>query len=111
MRAKIKAGGHESPYRLRKQLPEPVFRQIKKAGGFRQFLLRGFESVRAEWAMVCTAHNLRKLAHRLIPSAASAKAVARPEKAGGRDNPRYSLLRSHQLLSLRPSRTIIWTGS
>src|SRR5262249_58710700 len=25
MRAKIKAGGHHSPYRLRKQLPEPVF--------------------------------------------------------------------------------------
>jgi hypothetical protein len=29
MREKIKAGGHESPYRLRKQLPEPVFGQIK----------------------------------------------------------------------------------
>jgi hypothetical protein len=28
MRAKIKAGGHDSPYRLRKQLPEPVFGQI-----------------------------------------------------------------------------------
>jgi hypothetical protein len=76
MRAKIKAGGHQSPYRLRKQLPEPVFGQIKEARGFRQFLLRGFENVRAEWAMVCTAHNLRKLAHRLIPSAASAKAAA-----------------------------------
>jgi transposase len=76
MRAKIKAGGHESPYRLRKQLPEPVFGQIKQAYGFRQFLLRGFENVCAEWAMVCTAHNLRKLAHRLIPSAASAKAAA-----------------------------------
>ena len=47
MRAKIKAGGHESPYRLRKQLPEPVFGQIKQARGFRQFLLRGFEKVRA----------------------------------------------------------------
>ena len=34
---KIKAGGHESPYRLRKQLPEPVFGQIKQARGFRQF--------------------------------------------------------------------------
>jgi hypothetical protein len=34
MRAKVKAGGHDSPYRLRKQLPEPVFGQIKKAGGF-----------------------------------------------------------------------------
>jgi hypothetical protein len=30
MREKIKAGGHETPYRLRKQLPEPVFGQIKR---------------------------------------------------------------------------------
>jgi transposase len=64
MREKIKAGGHESPYRLRKQLPEPVFGQIKQARGFRQFLLRSFEKVRAEWAIVCTAHNLLKLAQR-----------------------------------------------
>jgi len=70
MRAKIKAGGHESPYRLRKQLPEPVFGQIKQARGFRQFLMRGFDKVRAEWAIVCTAHNLLKLAHRRTPSAA-----------------------------------------
>ena len=62
MREKIKAGGHESPYRYRKQLPEPVFGQIKEARGFRQFLLRGVENVRGEWAIVCTAHNLLKLA-------------------------------------------------
>ena len=62
MREKIRAGGHESPYRFRKQLPEPVFGQIKQARGFRQFLLRGVENVRAEWAIVCTAHNLLKLA-------------------------------------------------
>jgi transposase len=62
MRAKIKAGGHASPYRLRKQVAEPVFGQIKQARGFRQFLLRGLEKVRGEWALVCTAHNLLKLA-------------------------------------------------
>src|SRR6516165_11438307 len=55
MRAKIKAGGHASPYRLRKQLPEPVFGQIKQA--------RGFRKVRAEGALICTAHNLLKLAN------------------------------------------------
>jgi transposase len=71
MRAKIKAGGYASPYRLRKQLPEPVFGQIKQARGFRQFLLRGFEKVRAEWALICTAHNLLKLARRRNLSAAS----------------------------------------
>ena len=70
MRAKIKAGGHASPYRLRKQLPEPVFGQIKQARGFRQFLLRGFEKVRGEWAIVCTVHNLLKLAQGWSPPAA-----------------------------------------
>ena len=70
MRAKIKAGGHASPYRLRKQLPEPVFGQIKQARGFRQFLLRGIKRVRAEWAIICTVHNLLKLAQRRSPSAA-----------------------------------------
>jgi len=63
MRQKIKSGGYASPYRLRKQLPEPVFGQIKQARGFRQFLMRGVEKVRAEWALVCTVHNLLKLAH------------------------------------------------
>src|SRR5271157_2782059 len=76
MRAKIKAGGHASPYRLRKQLPEPVFGQIKQARGFRQFLLRGFEKVRAEWAIICSIHNLLKLLQRLRLSAASSMAAA-----------------------------------
>ena len=72
MRAKLKAGGYASPYRLRKQLPEPVFGQIKQARGFRQFLLRGFEKVCGEWAMICTAHNLLKLFHRSsVPAAAA----------------------------------------
>ncbi len=62
MREKIKAGGHGSPHRLRKQLPEPVFGQIKQARAFGQFLLRGVEKARAEWSIVCTAHNLLKLA-------------------------------------------------
>lgn len=70
MRAKLKAGGHESPYRLRKQLPEPVFGQVKQARGFRQFLTRGLENVSGEWAIICTAHNLLKLAQGWSPSAA-----------------------------------------
>jgi len=45
----------------RKQVVEPVFGQIKQARGFRQFLLRGVKKVRAEWAMICTTHNLLKL--------------------------------------------------
>ena len=52
MRKKIDDGGFETPYRLRKQVVEPVFGQIKQARGFRQFLLRGVKKVRAEWAMI-----------------------------------------------------------
>ena len=62
MATKLKRAGRRSRYRLRKQIVEPVFGQIKQARGFRQFLLRGIEKVRAEWALICTAHNLTKLA-------------------------------------------------
>jgi transposase len=62
MTTRLRCAGHRSRYRLRKQVVEPVYGQIKEARGFRQFLLRGIEKVKGEWAMVCTAHNLRKLA-------------------------------------------------
>jgi hypothetical protein len=62
MADKLRKQGRTSPYRLRKQVVEPVFGQIKQARGFRQFLLRGLSNVRAEWAIICTAHNLQKLA-------------------------------------------------
>lgn len=48
-------------YRLRMLSSEPVHGQLKQAMGFRQFLLRGLAKVRGEWALLCTAFNLRKL--------------------------------------------------
>jgi transposase len=62
MTARLKKAGHRSRYRLRKQTVEPVFGNIKFARGFRQFLLRGIEKVTGEWSLLCTAHNLMKLA-------------------------------------------------
>jgi transposase len=62
MRQKLRRGGHRSRYRLRKQVAEPVIGQVKHARGFRQFLLRGLTKVGGEWSLVCTAHNLLKLA-------------------------------------------------
>ena len=59
---KLKRAGYRSRCRLPKQIVEPVFGQIKQARGFRQFLLRGLEAVQAEWALICTAHNITKLA-------------------------------------------------
>jgi transposase len=62
MRKRLRQGGWRSRYRLRKQTVEPVFGQIKQARGFRQFLLRGQQKVAGEWSLLCTAHNLLKLA-------------------------------------------------
>jgi transposase len=62
MRTKLARAGRRSRYRLRKTLPEPVFGQIKQGRGFRQFLLRGLAKVQGEWSLICTVHNLLKLA-------------------------------------------------
>lgn len=48
-------------YAKRKCTVEPVFGIIKAVMGFRQFLLRGVESVRGEWNLVCMAWNLKRL--------------------------------------------------
>jgi len=48
-------------YRLRKQMPEPVFGIIKSVLGFRQFLLRGLDKVRGEWSLVTMAWNLKRM--------------------------------------------------
>lgn len=61
MAARLARGGRRTRYRLRKQVVEPVFGQIKECLGFRRFLLRGLQKVGGEWSLICTAHNLRKL--------------------------------------------------
>jgi transposase len=61
MRRKLKIAGRRSRYRLRKQIVEPVFGQIKQARGFRRFLFRGIDKIAHEWALICIAHNLAKL--------------------------------------------------
>src|SRR5690606_38108287 len=61
MRLRLARAGYRSRYRLRKQVVEPVFGQIKAALGFSRFLMRGMRRVQLEWRLVCTAHNLRKL--------------------------------------------------
>lgn len=48
-------------YAKRKVTVEPVFGQIKQGRGFRQFLLRGHDQVRSEWALIGTTHNVLKL--------------------------------------------------
>jgi transposase len=51
-------------YRLRKCTVEPIIGIIKEVLGFRQFSLRGLKAAAGEWALVCTAFNLKRL-HKL----------------------------------------------
>ena len=61
MTRKLQTKAGAAAYAARKAIVEPVIGQIKQARGFRQFLLRGFEKVQGEWALVCTTHNILKL--------------------------------------------------
>jgi len=51
-------------YATRKCTVEPTFGIVKSVLGFRQFLLRGLQSVRYEWALLCIGWDLKRL-HRL----------------------------------------------
>ncbi len=61
LRAKLATPEGRAIYAQRRQIVEPVFAQIKQRRGFRQFLLRGEEKVKAEWRLICLTHNLLKL--------------------------------------------------
>ena len=61
MRRKLRTKKGKERYGLRKELPEPVFGQIKQVRGFDHFLLRGLDQVSGEWKVICTGHNLLKL--------------------------------------------------
>ena len=61
MKRKLQTKVGKAEYAARKTIVEPVFGQIKQARGFRQFLLRGIDKVRAEWSLICLTHNVLKL--------------------------------------------------
>ncbi|MGA7802193.1 MAG: IS1182 family transposase [Gammaproteobacteria bacterium] len=61
MAHRLKTPEGKALYALRKQVPEPVFGIIKSVLGFRQFHLRGLESVRGEWSLVTMAWNLKRM--------------------------------------------------
>jgi transposase len=61
MKRKLQTKVGKAVYAARKCVVEPVFGQIKQARGFRQFLLRGKEKVKGEWALLCLTHNVLRL--------------------------------------------------
>lgn len=62
MAAKLQTNEAQAAYRRRKWLSEPPNGWVKNVLGFRQFSLRGLAKVKAEWRLVCTALNLRRMA-------------------------------------------------
>jgi transposase len=67
MKHRLKTIAGRAAYAKRKSTVEPVFGIIKAVMGFRQFLLRGLESVAGEWDLVCIAYNIKRL-YALTPS-------------------------------------------
>ena len=66
MAEKLQTEPAQLAYRRRKWISEPPNGWVKNVLGFRQFSLRGLTKVKAEWRLVCTALNLRRMA-RMMP--------------------------------------------
>jgi hypothetical protein len=61
MARKLRTKQGRQMYAKRKGMIEPIFGQLKHVLGFRQFSLRGLASMRAEWRLMATVHNVLKL--------------------------------------------------
>lgn len=61
MAAKLRTPEGQAAYRKRKWIAEPPNGWIKNVLGFRQFSMRGLHRVTAEWKLVCSALNLRRM--------------------------------------------------
>jgi transposase len=61
MARKLRTKKGREMYAKRKGMIEPIFGQLKQVLGFRQFSMRGLSSMRGEWRLMATVHNLLKL--------------------------------------------------
>ncbi len=61
MARKLRTKPGRAMYAKRKGMIEPIFGQLKQVLGFRQFAMRGLASMRGEWRLMATVHNLLKL--------------------------------------------------
>jgi transposase len=61
MARKLRTKEGRGMYAKRKGMIEPIFGQLKQVLGFRQFSMRGLASMRGEWRLMATVHNLLKL--------------------------------------------------
>jgi transposase len=61
MARKLRTKVGREMYAKRKGMIEPIFGQSKQVLGFRQLSMRGLASMRSEWRLMATVHNLLKL--------------------------------------------------
>lgn len=61
MRKRMAGSEGRKAYKERKWIVEPVFGWAKRILGFRQMSMRGLAKAKAEWSLVCTVMNLRRM--------------------------------------------------
>jgi hypothetical protein len=61
MARKLRTKKGREMYAKRKGMIEPIFGQLKQVLGSRRFSMRGLASMRGEWRLMATVHNLLKL--------------------------------------------------
>src|SRR5215203_2353765 len=61
MARKLRTKKGRELYANRKGMIEPIFGQMKQVLGLRQFSMRGLASMKGEWRLMATVHNLLKL--------------------------------------------------
>jgi len=103
MERKLLTKAGRAKYRARGRTVEPVFGQVKSAGGFDRFSRRGLEACRSEWRLNLAAFNLQKLWRHELKEAAKCgqAAVSRAKK---------DLLRGFRTIRERISNAFSTTG-
>lgn len=72
MRQRLRTDEGKRQYALRGQTVEPVFGQIKRDMSFDRLILDGIDGAKAELALVCLVHNVKKCRKRLREQAIEA---------------------------------------
>lgn len=83
MRKKLRTEGGKELYQERMSTVEPVFGQMKQNRGFTEFLLRGKDKAKVEFLIMCTVHNIEKIAGFLKRKAKDVKEVLQKGISGG----------------------------
>lgn len=75
MKAKFETDEGQAIYSHRKELPEPVFGQIKQQQAFHQHLRRGLKEANDEFGLACLTYNIKRIWHRYANYQGARKAL------------------------------------